>query len=238
MKFGIVVFPGSNCDHDAYHVTKHVIGQEAHFLWHGDTDLAGSDCIILPGGFSYGDYLRCGALAKFSPVMREVAAFAARGGPVLGICNGFQVLLETGLLEGAMLRNASLRFVCKHVHLRVEETNTPFTRLIARGRVLRMPVAHMEGNYYADEETLKRIEAEGRVVFRYSTPDGQIDAASNPNGAARNIAGICNGARNVVGLMPHPERASEAALGSDDGRAMFDSVVAACAGGRLAESVA
>lgn len=230
MKFGVVVFPGSNCDHDAYHVVKHVLGEEAVFLWHGEHDLQRCDCIILPGGFSYGDYLRCGALAKFSPVMREVATFAGKGGPVLGICNGFQILLETGLLDGAMLRNASLRFVCKDVFLRVESDATQFTARARRGSVLRMPVAHMDGNYYAPDETLKRIEGEARVVFRYVSPAGEVDPAWNPNGAAAAIAGICNAGRNVLGMMPHPERSSEAELGGTDGRVLFESVISAAVG--------
>ena len=230
MKFGIVIFPGSNCDHDAYHVVKHVLGEEAVFLWHGDRDLRGSDCVILPGGFAYGDYLRCGALAKFSPVMQEVADFSAKGGPVIGICNGFQILLESGLLDGAMLRNASLRYVCKHVYVRVETDHTPFTSLIEPGRVLKIPIGHMEGNYYAPAEDVRVLEDERRIVFRYTSPTGEVDPAWNPNGAMAGIAGVCNKARNVVGMMPHPERASEAALGCEDGKLIFTSVVRAFAG--------
>ena len=225
MKFAVVVFPGSNCDHDAYHAAKHVLGQEAEFVWHKDTDLRGADVVILPGGFSYGDYLRTGAIARYSPVMQAVAAFSATGGPVLGICNGFQVLLEAGLLEGAMLRNARLKFNCEHVHLRVEQTTTPFTARCAPGSVLRIPVAHGEGNYFADPVTLQRLEANGQVIFRYCTAAGEIADAANPNGSLHNIAGICNATRNVVGLMPHPERACEAALGSADGLVMFESAI-------------
>ena len=225
MKFAVVVFPGSNCDHDAYHAAKHVLGQEAEFVWHKDTDLRGADVVILPGGFSYGDYLRTGAIARYSPVMQAVAAFSATGGPVLGICNGFQVLLEAGLLEGAMLRNARLKFNCEHVHLRVEQTTTPFTARCAPGSVLRIPVAHGEGNYFADPATLERLEANGQVIFRYCTAAGEIADAANPNGSLHNIAGICNATRNVVGLMPHPERACETALGSADGLVMFESAI-------------
>ena len=225
MKFAVVVFPGSNCDHDAYHAAKHVLGQQAEFVWHKDTDLRGADAVILPGGFSYGDYLRTGAIARYSPVMQAVAAFSATGGPVLGICNGFQVLLEAGLLEGAMLRNARLKFNCEHVHLRVEQTTTPFTARCAPGSVLRIPVAHGEGNYFADPVTLQRLEANGQVIFRYCTAAGEIADAANPNGSLHNIAGICNATRNVVGLMPHPERACETALGSADGLVMFESAI-------------
>ena len=225
MKFAVVVFPGSNCDHDAYHAAKHVLGQQAEFVWHKDTDLRGADAVILPGGFSYGDYLRTGAIARYSPVMQAVAAFSATGGPVLGICNGFQVLLEAGLLEGAMLRNARLKFHCEHVHLRVEQSTTPFTARCALGSVLRIPVAHGEGNYFADPATLERLEANGQVIFRYCTAAGEIADAANPNGSLHNIAGICNATRNVVGLMPHPERACETALGSADGLVMFESAI-------------
>jgi phosphoribosylformylglycinamidine synthase len=219
------VFPGSNCDHDAYHATKHVLGQDAEFLWHKDTDLKASDVLILPGGFSYGDYLRTGAIARFSPIMREVQAFAARGGPVLGVCNGFQVLLEAGLIPGAMLRNRSVKFVCAHVHIRVEQTDTPFTSLCAPGQVLKIPIAHGEGNYYADPEGVNELERNRQVIFRYVSPAGEVTKEANPNGSLRNIAGICNRARNVVGLMPHPERACESPLGSADGKIVLDSVV-------------
>jgi phosphoribosylformylglycinamidine synthase subunit PurQ / glutaminase len=226
MKFSIVVFPGSNCDHDAYHAAKHVLGQEAAFIWHKETSLKGADVVVLPGGFSHGDYLRTGAIARFSPVMRAVTDFARQGGPVLGICNGFQILLETGLLPGAMLRNRDLKFHCEYVNVRVEQTNTPFTTRAAPGQVLRLPIAHGEGNYYAEADVLRALEHEGRVVFRYCSSEGEITEDANPNGSARNIAGICNEARNVVGLMPHPERACEPVLGSADGLVLFESVLA------------
>src|SRR5687768_12756740 len=229
MKFSVIVFPGSNCDHDAYHAAKHVLGHDAEFIWHKETSLKGADVVILPGGFSHGDYLRTGAIARFSPVMSAVSAFARRGGPVLGICNGFQVLLESGLLPGAMLRNRDLKFHCEHVHVRVEQTNTPFTLRARRGQVLRLPIAHGEGNYFADPETIRELETAGRVVFRYATAAGEASAEANPNGSLNDIAGICSESRNVVGLMPHPERACESALGSADGLVMFDSVVAALA---------
>jgi len=225
MKFGVVVFPGSNCDHDAYHATKHVLGQDAEFLWHKDTDLKGSDVLILPGGFSYGDYLRTGAIARFSPIMRDVQAFAARGGPVLGICNGFQVLLEAGLLPGAMLRNRSVKFVCAHVNIRVEQTDTPFTCAARKSQVLRIPIAHGEGNYFATPDAIAKLEANRQVIFRYTTAQGEVTDGANPNGSAAGIAGICNDARNVVGLMPHPERACEPALGSADGLVILESAV-------------
>jgi phosphoribosylformylglycinamidine synthase len=232
MKFAIVVFPGSNCDHDAYHAAKHVLGQEAIFVWHKETSLSGADVIILPGGFSHGDYLRTGAIARFSPIMENVRAFAAGGGPVLGICNGFQVLLEAGLLPGAMLRNEGLKFRCEHVHVRVEQVDTPFTSRCSPGQVLRIPIAHGEGNYFADPETIAQLEATGRIVFRYTTADGEVDPAANPNGSRNGIAGICNERRNVVGLMPHPERACEPVLGSGDGLVLLESVVSALAGAR------
>ena len=225
--FGVVVFPGSNCDHDCYHVAKHVVGEPTRFVWHEETDLAGLDCIVLPGGFTYGDYLRTGALARFSPVMGAVGRFAGAGGLVIGICNGFQILLEAGLLPGAMLRNVGQRFVCRYVHLRTEQPDTPFTRTLARGQVVRIPVAHGEGNYYADADTLAELEREGQVVFRYCEPDGRITPRANPNGSLGNIAGICNRERNVLGMMPHPERCSEPLLGSGDGRLVFDSIVGA-----------
>jgi phosphoribosylformylglycinamidine synthase len=226
MKFAVVVFPGSNCDHDAYHAAKHVLGHDAEFVWHKETTLKSADVVILPGGFSHGDYLRTGAIARFSPVMEAVRAFAAAGGPVLGICNGFQVLLEAGLLPGAMLRNADLKFHCEHVYVRVEAVDTPFTQLCTAGQVLSIPVAHGEGNYFAAPDVLRRLEAERRVIFRYATASGEITPGANPNGSARNIAGICSERRNVVGLMPHPERACERALGSADGLVLFESVVA------------
>jgi phosphoribosylformylglycinamidine synthase subunit PurQ / glutaminase len=216
MKFGIVVFPGSNCDHDAYHVVKHIFGQPAAFLWHKDRDLQGSDVVILPGGFAYGDYLRCGAIARFSPVMDEVIRFAQKGGKVIGICNGFQVLTEAGLLPGVLLQNASRKYVCRHVRIRVENVKTPFSRAMHQGQELRIPVGHGAGNYYLDDDGLKRLEGEGQVVFRY---------LDNPNGSRNDIAGVINQASNVLGLMPHPERASEAVLGCSDGRWLFESLV-------------
>ena len=230
MKFAVIVFPGSNCDHDAYHAAKHVFGQEAEFVWHKETTLAGADAVILPGGFSHGDYLRTGAIARFSPVMAAVTEFARRGGPVLGICNGFQVLLEAGLLPGAMLRNRDLKFHCEHIYVRAEQIDTPFTGRATRNQVLEIPIAHGEGNYYAEPAVIDALEASGRVVFRYCDADGQITDAANPNGSINNIAGICNETRNVVGLMPHPERACEAALGSADGGVLFESVISALAG--------
>jgi phosphoribosylformylglycinamidine synthase I len=225
MKFIVVVFPGSNCDHDAYHAVKHVLGEEAEFRWHKDADVHGADVVILPGGFAHGDYLRTGAIARFSPVMDAVAAFAAAGGPVIGICNGFQVLLEAGLLEGAMLRNRE-SYRCEHVTIAVEQTDTPFTGLCHPGQRLRIPIAHGEGNYYAPPDVLDRLERNRQVIFRYVDANGHATDAANPNGALRNIAGICNEARNVVGLMPHPERACEPVLGSADGRVILESVVA------------
>ena len=225
MRFGIVVFPGSNCDHDVFHVVKHVLGQEARFVWHKSRDLEGSDVIVLPGGFSYGDYLRTGALARHSPVMEEVVAFAQRGGPVLGICNGFQILLEAGLLPGAMLRNRGLRFVCDDAELKVDGRPTRFTSHFTPGERLRLPIAHAEGNYTADPSTLDRLEGEGRVVLRYCDATGQVTDEANPNGSARGIAGIASEQGNVVGMMPHPERASEKLLGNEAGRRLFESVL-------------
>ena len=229
MKFGIVVFPGSNCDEDCHHVATDLLGCEADYIWHHERDLKGADAIILPGGFAYGDYLRAGALARFSPVMESVAAFAKKGGPVLGICNGFQVLLEAGLLPGAMQINRGLRYVCRDVTMRVENDATPFTSLYPKGSLVTMPIGHMEGNYTAPAETLDLLEREGRVVFRYCDREGRPTDAANPNGAARNIAGICNREGNVVGLMPHPDRCAEALLGNDAGVKMFASAVAAMA---------
>jgi phosphoribosylformylglycinamidine synthase I len=225
MKFGVVVFPGSNCDDDAFHVAHHVLGQQAEFIWHQSADLAGSDAIILPGGFAYGDYLRCGAIARFSPVMRSVEKFARAGGIVLGICNGFQILLEAGLLPGAMLRNAGLRFRCLPVHIRVEAADTPFTYAARRNEVLEVPIAHNEGNYFCEPATLDALERNNQIIFRYTTPDGREDAAANPNGSIASIAGICNRERNVMGMMPHPERASEISLGSADGLVVFRSLL-------------
>ena len=225
MKFGVVVFPGSNCDHDAYHAIGKVLGQPVEFIWHQSERVDGFDAVVLPGGFAYGDYLRTGAIARFSPVMRAVERFARDGGLVLGICNGFQILLEAGLLPGAMLPNAGLRFVCRPVYVRVETTATPFTAATRAGQVLEIPVAHGEGNYFCDATTLAELERNGQIVFRYTTPDGREDPAANPNGSLANIAGICNRERNVMGLMPHPERASEARLGSEDGLVIFRSMV-------------
>ena len=230
MKFAVIVFPGSNCDHDAYHAVKYVLGQPAEFVWHKETDLKGADVVVLPGGFSYGDYLRTGAIARFSPIMARVREFASLGGPVLGVCNGFQVLLEAGLLEGGMLRNRGLKFLCQHVHVRVEETDTPFTRAAAPGQVLRMPIAHGDGNYYASPETLRSLDTNRQVIFRYCDASGTLADEANPNGSAQAIAGICNETRNVVGLMPHPERACESVLGSADGLVVLESAVAALTG--------
>jgi phosphoribosylformylglycinamidine synthase I len=230
MKFAVIVFPGSNCDHDAYHAAKHVFDQDAEFVWHKETTLKGADAVILPGGFSHGDYLRTGAIARFSPIMASVADFARRGGPVLGICNGFQVLLEAGLLPGAMLRNRDLKFHCEHIWVRTEQTDTPFTLRAAPGQVLRIPIAHGEGNYFAEPEVIQALESSGRIVFRYCDASGRVTDAANPNGSLNNIAGICNERRNVVGLMPHPERACETVLGSADGRVMFESVISALTG--------
>ncbi|MGH9679713.1 MAG: phosphoribosylformylglycinamidine synthase subunit PurQ [Candidatus Acidiferrales bacterium] len=225
MKFGVVVFPGSNCDHDAYYALGHVLRQPVEFLWHQSENVHGFDAILLPGGFSYGDYLRTGAIARFSPVMRAVEKFARSGGPVLGICNGFQILCEAGLLPGVLQRNAGMRFICRQVHVRVETMDTPFTAATRPGQVLRLPIAHGDGNYFCDETTLTELERNRQIVFRYTTAEGREDPAANPNGSLANIAGICNAARNVVGLMPHPERAVEAALGSDDGLVLFRSVI-------------
>jgi len=227
MKFAVVVFPGSNCDHDAHYAAEHVLGQQAEYIWHKDTSLKGADVVILPGGFAHGDYLRTGAIARFSPIMAEVQRFAEGGGPVLGICNGFQVLLEAGLLPGAMLRNRSVKFQCEHVLIKVEQTDTPFTSACRPGQVLRIPIAHGEGNYYAEPDVVARLERNRQVVFRYTNVEGIRTDESNPNGSVANIAGLCNEARNVVGLMPHPERACEMALGSSDGLILFESAVTA-----------
>jgi phosphoribosylformylglycinamidine synthase len=227
MKFAGVVFPGSNCDHDAYHAVKHVLGADAEFVWHKEADLKGADVVILPGGFSYGDYLRTGAIARFSPIMAPVVAFAEAGGPVLGVCNGFQVLTEVGLLPGGLLRNRSVKFLCEQVHVRVEAIDTPFTCAATAGQVLRMPIAHGEGNYFAPPDVLDALEANRQVVFRYCDAGGEIIDAANPNGSARGIAGLCNARRNVVALMPHPERACESAVGSADGLVVLESAVAA-----------
>ncbi|MBV9959751.1 MAG: phosphoribosylformylglycinamidine synthase subunit PurQ [Acidobacteria bacterium] len=229
MKFGVIVFPGSNCDHDAYHVISKHVGQPVDFIWHRETDLRAYDALIIPGGFSYGDYLRAGALARFSPVMNSVTEFAARGGLVLGICNGFQILCEAGLLPGALIRNRDLHFICEHVNVRVETTETPFTNQLNAGNVLRIPIAHADGNYVCDDATLEELAREDRIIFRYCNTQGEPTAESNPNGSRDNIAGICNQARNVLGLMPHPERACEDLLGSPDGREMFRSLAATLA---------
>ena len=225
MKFGVVVFPGSNCDHDAYYALGQVLHQPVEFLWHQSEQVSGFDAILLPGGFSYGDYLRTGAIAKFSPVMRAVEKFARDGGLVLGICKGFQILCEAGLLPGVLQRNAGMRFVCRQVHIRVETSDTPFTAAAKPGQVLQIPIAHGDGNYFCDETTLAELERNHQIVFRYVTPDGREDAAANPNGSLANIAGVCNRERNVMGLMPHPERAVEAALGSADGLVIFRSLI-------------
>ena len=225
IKFGVVVFPGSNCDHDAYYVCKKILGHNAEFLWHKDADLKGADVVILPGGFSYGDYLRCGAIARFSPVMREVVRFAGAGGTVLGICNGFQILLEAGLLPGVLLRNASLRFVCKYVNVKVENNDSRFALACTPGEVLSIPVAHGEGNYFTDPGTLRRLEDNRQILFRYCGPDGGVSERANPNGSLGNIAGITNEAGNVLGMMPHPERASDPVLGHTDGQKIFRSII-------------
>jgi len=229
MKFGVIVFPGSNCDHDAYHVISKHVGQPVNFIWHKETDLSDYDAVIVPGGFSYGDYLRCGALAKFSPVMAAVKNFAAEGKFVFGICNGFQILCEAGLLPGALIRNQNLHFICKHVNLKVENNHTPYTSEITAGEVLSIPIAHAEGNYVCDDETFHQLEENGQIVFRYCDENGEITDAANPNGARSNIAGICNLDRNVLGMMPHPERACEGLLGSNDGRNIFRSLTKAIA---------
>jgi len=239
MKFAVVVFPGSNCDHDAHYAAQHVLGQQAEYIWHKDTSLKGADAVILPGGFAHGDYLRTGAIARFSPIMSEVKKFADAGGPVLGICNGFQILLEAGMLPGAMLRNRTVQFHCEHVLIKVEQTDTPFTLACRPGQLLRIPIAHGEGNYYAEPDVIARLEKNRQIVFRYTNEEGVPTDASNPNGAAANIAGLCNEQRNVVGLMPHPERACEMALGSADGLVLFESVIEAVkhGAGRLPRTV-
>jgi phosphoribosylformylglycinamidine synthase I len=225
LHFGIVVFPGTNCDTDAWHALHDGVGAPVDYIWHQETDLARFDCIVLPGGFSYGDYLRTGAVARFSPVMKAVTEFAAKGGLVLGICNGFQILLEAGLLPGAMMRNVGQTFVCKYVHIRTETLDTPYTRAMQKGAVLRIPVAHGEGNYYCDQAALEDLKRNDQIVFRYCTPDGEITPEASPNGALDNIAGICNRERNVMGLMPHPERCTDPLLGSADGRLVWDSLL-------------
>lgn len=229
MKFGVIVFPGSNCDHDAYHVISKHVGQPVDFIWHRDTDLSTYDAVIIPGGFSYGDYLRAGALARFSPVMNSVKEFAAKGNLVLGICNGFQILCEAGLLPGALIRNRDLHFICDYVNVRVENTDTPFTNELKPHSVLSMPIAHAEGNYVCDDQTLAELRRDKRIIFKYCDRDGNVTDDANPNGARDNIAGICNKRGNVLGLMPHPERACEDLLGSSDGREVFRSLAGALA---------
>ena len=225
MKFGVLVFPGSNCDHDAFHVLKEVAQQPVTFLWHESEDLEGCDAILVPGGFAYGDYLRAGAIARFSPVMQAVARFAAKGGLVIGICNGFQILCESGLLPGALMRNARLKYICKQVHLRVETADSPFTRGMERGQVLKLPIGHMEGNYFCSPSTLAGLNSSGRIAFRYVTPEGEVTPESNPNGSLENIAGVLSENRNVLGMMPHPDRSSESILGSADGLLIFQSML-------------
>jgi len=224
MKFGVLQFPGSNCDHDAYHVISKHVGQPVDFIWHKSTDLSGYDAVIVPGGFSYGDYLRAGALARFSPVMNSVKDFASRGGFVLGICNGFQILCEAGLLPGALIRNRGLHLICKHVNIKVENSTTAYTEQYENGEVLSIPIAHAEGNYTCDDETFHEMEKNGQIVFRYCDESGNVTDAVNPNGARSNIAGICSKEGNVLGMMPHPERACEELLGSNDGRELFKSL--------------
>lgn len=223
--FGVIVFPGSNCDHDCYHVIKYVFDQGCDFVWHEERSLDGFDCVILPGGFSYGDYLRTGAIARFSPVMKAVEKFASNGGLVIGICNGFQILVEAGLIPGALMKNASLKFVCKWVNIRVENNNTPFTHLMKVGDNLRIPIAHGEGNYFAPQDTLENFEQNSQVVFRYCDEKGRVTPESNPNGSIENIAGICSPQGNILGMMPHPERCSEDILGGENGRLIFESVI-------------
>jgi phosphoribosylformylglycinamidine synthase len=229
MKFGVIVFPGSNCDHDAYHVVSKHVGQPVDFVWHKQTDLSGYDAVIVPGGFSYGDYLRAGALAKFSPVMKAVKDFAARGKYVFGVCNGFQILCEAGLLPGALMRNSELHFICQHVNIRVENNEMPYTSELETGDVLSIPIAHAEGNYVCDDQTLAELESNNQIIFRYCDESGAATDESNPNGSRSNIAGISSKERNVLGMMPHPERACEELLGSNDGRDIFRSLTKAIA---------
>lgn len=230
MKFGVIIFPGSNCDHDACWTIQQVAKQPATFLWHESHDLESCDAIVVPGGFAFGDYLRTGAIAKFSPVMESVRRFADGGGIVLGICNGFQILCEAGLLPGALMRNTGLKYVCKPVQVRVENSTTPFTNACSRGEILMIPIGHMEGNYFCDQATLSELNRDNRVVFRYATSTGEISSAANPNGSLENIAGVCSAGGNVLGMMPHPERASEPELGGVDGMKVFHSMVSAMAG--------
>ena len=227
MKLGILQFPGSNCDQDAYHALTGVLGQPTRYIWHKDDTLGDVDCVVVPGGFSYGDYLRTGAIARFSPAMKAVVEHAKAGGLVVGICNGFQILCEAHLLPGALIRNRGLKFICDHVYVRVETTDSPFTNACRKGQVLRLPIAHGEGNYFAEPKAIEQLKRNGRILLRYCTKDGKLTDAANPNGSLDNIAGICNETRNVFGLMPHPERASEKILGSDDGRLIFESLLSA-----------
>jgi phosphoribosylformylglycinamidine synthase I len=229
MKFGVLVFPGSNCDHDAFHALQEVADQKATFLWHQSEDLENCDAIIVPGGFAYGDYLRTGAIARFSPVMQSVKKFAAKGGLVMGICNGFQILCESGMLPGALLRNAGLRYICKQVHLRTETIDSPFTQALTPGQVLKIPIGHMEGNYFCEPETLAELDRSGRVAFRYATPAGEVTSSANPNGSLSGIAGVLSEGKNVLGMMPHPDRSSEDVLGSSDGLLLFRSLAGAMA---------
>jgi phosphoribosylformylglycinamidine synthase len=224
MKFGVLVFPGSNCDHDTHHVLGGVMGQPVTYLWHESHDLEGCDAILVPGGFAYGDYLRTGAIARFAPIMQSVRRFADSGGLVMGICNGFQILCEAGLLPGALMRNAGQHYICKQINLRVDTGDSPFTHGIAHGRVLRMPIGHMEGNYFCDEQTLARLKTDDLIAFRYATVTGEITPEANPNGSLENIAGILGAGRNVLGMMPHPDRSSESLLGSPDGLLLFQSL--------------
>src|SRR5215468_5366724 len=225
MKFGVVIFPGSNCEHDCYYVIESVLGKSVEYIWHQDTSVKGFDAVILPGGFAYGDYLRTGALAKFSPVMNAIREFAGKGGLVFGICNGFQILTEAGLLPGALMRNAGTKYVCRFLHLRTETVDTPFTNLMKKDQLLYIPIGHGDGNYYADDETLKRLNDNDQIVFRYVDSSGRVTAEANPNGSLENIAGIVNEQRNVLGMMPHPDRSSEEILGSADGKLIFESMV-------------
>ena len=236
MRFAVLQFPASNCDQDAIHALRDVLGHSAHYVWHKEQSLGGADAVVVPGGFSYGDYLRCGAIARFSPVMQAVQQFAANGGLVLGICNGFQVLCEAGLLPGALIRNRSLQFRCEHVHLKTLTTDSPFTNQIPAGKLLRIPIAHGEGCYFADEETLSQLKANDRILWQYCNAQGEVTDAANPNGSLQNIAGICNEKRNVAGLMPHPERACEAILGSADGCLVFQSLIHALENNKAAQA--
>jgi phosphoribosylformylglycinamidine synthase len=224
MKFGVLVFPGSNCDHDTFNVIENLVREPVTFLWHASSDLEGCDAILVPGGYAYGDYLRTGAIARFAPIMQSVTKFAGNGGLVMGICNGFQILCESGLLPGALMRNAGQNYICKQVHLRTETNTSPFTHTLTRGQVLQMPIGHMEGNYFCDSDTLTRLKSEDRIAFRYASPTGEITPAANPNGSLENIGGILNEGRNVLGMMPHPDRSSEQLLGSSDGLQLFQAL--------------